>query len=188
MAINKFDQLLGDLNTGKLTMLHVHIALRTYVKMRKDIPEGARNLLVGKHEGDAGLLGMLYSFIPHVIGSMELAYRRGMQQGEEDSLKRENKRRKIDTKTENYVFHEIKDTSKRNPVLLWEIWSEGFRATGDSGGATLHGKEYGTTFKKAVITFASNNPNFAEYFNKKEMSYWGCQLFDNESDARESFG
>lgn len=95
MAINKFDQLLGDLNTGKLTMLHVHIALRTYVKMRKDIPEGARNLLVGAKEGDTGLLGMLYSFIPHVMGSVELAYRRGIQEGEEAATKREKKRKKV---------------------------------------------------------------------------------------------
>jgi hypothetical protein len=187
MAINKFDQLLDDLNTGKLTMLHVHIALRTHIKMRKDIPEGARNLLVGKHEGDAGLLGMLYSFIPHVIGSVELAYRRGIQEGEEIN-KKENMKRKIKAKTEDYKFHEIKETPEKNPSLLWNIWSEGFQATGDRGEATLHGKEYGTTFRKAVITFASNNPNFAEYFDKKDMTYWGCKLFDNEADARESFG
>lgn len=183
MAINKFDQLLDDLNTGKLTMLHVHIALRTYIRMRKDIPEGARNLLVGRHEGDTGLLGMLYSFIPHVIGSVELAYRRGIQEGEESVTKKE----KVKKKTESYKFHEIKETSA-GKIKQWEIWSEGFRATGDSGGATLHGKEYGTTFRKAVITYASSNPDFDEYFDKKDMTFWGCRLFDNETEARKSFG
>lgn len=71
---------------------------------------------------------------------------------------------------------------------LWDIWSEGYAATGQSGRAYHHGSEYGSTFKEAVKRFAAKNPEFREYFNEKGMTYWGCRLFDNESDARRSFG
>jgi hypothetical protein len=70
----------------------------------------------------------------------------------------------------------------------WDIWSEGFAATGQRGRAYFHGTGHGSTFKEAVIDFASRDPEFAEYFDQKRMTYWGCRLFDNEADARKSFG
>ena len=76
----------------------------------------------------------------------------------------------------------------------FQIWSEGFRATGESQGAFFHGVSEGENFKDAVLKFVKNNPDFAEYFDSDTRDdieyfyYWGCRLFDNEQDARKSFG
>lgn len=70
----------------------------------------------------------------------------------------------------------------------FEIWSEGYAATGDRGVAVLHGEAQGETFREAVLDFARRTPSFARHFDERHMEHWGCQLFDNERDARESFG
>ena len=70
----------------------------------------------------------------------------------------------------------------------FKIWSEGYSATGNSAGAHFHGEAKGEDFEKACRNFASKEPEFAKYFDKSGMTYWGCRLFDNESDARQSYG
>jgi len=67
----------------------------------------------------------------------------------------------------------------------YEIWSEGYQATGDSSGACFHGKVLATSFKEACIKhFGINNI----YFDEDRLSFWGCKLFDNEIEARKNFG
>ena len=73
-------------------------------------------------------------------------------------------------------------------MKLYEIWSEGYRCTGDSGEAMLHGRIKADTFKEACIAFALKDRRFNPYFNPETMTYWGCRLFDNERNARKSFG
>ncbi len=70
----------------------------------------------------------------------------------------------------------------------FEIWSEGYAATGDSGSAHFHGTAIGENFKDACISFSNSNSEFKEYFDPSRMTYWGCELFDNEIEARKSFG
>lgn len=70
----------------------------------------------------------------------------------------------------------------------YEIWSEGYEATGESGEAYCHGIGEGKDFKDACKNFAKEDKDFAFYFNENSMSYWGCKLFDNEFEARKSFG
>jgi hypothetical protein len=70
----------------------------------------------------------------------------------------------------------------------FEIWSEGFAATGDSGEATLHGTATGQSFAEACLRLAKEQPAFAQHFDPDRMTYWGCRLFDNEADARKRFG
>lgn len=70
----------------------------------------------------------------------------------------------------------------------YEIWSEGFRATGESGTATYHGESEGSNFVEACKNFAARHEEFAKYYNPKSNAYWACSLFDNESDARKTFG
>lgn len=70
----------------------------------------------------------------------------------------------------------------------FEIWSEGFAATGESGPARFHGTSIGIDFKDSCIKFSLANPKFLEYFDSSRMTYWGCELFDNEIEARKSFG
>ena len=68
------------------------------------------------------------------------------------------------------------------------IWSEGFAATGDSGGATFHETVRAESLKEACSVLAETSPGFAKYYNEKRMTFWGCRLYDNEIDARRSFG
>ena len=108
----------------------------------------------------------------------------------------------------------------------FEIWSEGYAATGERSGAYFHGKSTGETFNEACINF--RQPENIIQRDTKEVivpkgfplgldtnsdgtyrrgcyrgdkiegkekenkvgNYiiWACQLFDNEIDARKSFG
>jgi hypothetical protein len=70
----------------------------------------------------------------------------------------------------------------------FEIWSEGYAATGQSAGAMYHGTARGETFKDACMSFAMSNPEFMSYFDKPSLAYWGCKLYPNQSDASRSFG
>lgn len=72
---------------------------------------------------------------------------------------------------------------------MWEIWSEGYIVSGDSSEATYHGNYEGETFKEAVETWIKTlSPNSAPVVDLENLSFWGCRLFDNERDARKSFG
>lgn len=78
----------------------------------------------------------------------------------------------------------------------YQIWSEGFLITGMEGvpaKAKLCGTGKGETFQEACDIFFNNrnHKNYAEnkkYYNSKYLTYWGCRLFEKESDARKSFG
>ena len=74
--MDKFTQLVEDLKSGKLTMSHVQMAVRAYVRESKHIPDGTKDLLAGKGEG-GGLIYKQFQVITETIGAMELAYRRG---------------------------------------------------------------------------------------------------------------
>lgn len=75
--MNKFDQLVEDLTTGKISHTMLQIAYRAAIRQRKDLPEGIKDLLCGRSEYHAGLIYQQFKVISETIGSMELAYRRG---------------------------------------------------------------------------------------------------------------
>lgn len=92
----------------------------------------------------------------------------------------------------------------------WEVWSEGYVATGESGPAMLHGKFKARTFREAcdICFFTSyleelkkqhiEEPEFAPTrapwsidqlsYDRRNLTLWACRLFDNERDARKSYG
>ena len=84
----------------------------------------------------------------------------------------------------------------------FEIWIEGYAATGEHAGASLVGKGNGETFDEAVLDYMSKNTNHGieengrnrymsdeAYKNRRSnWNIWACSLFDNEADARKSFG
>lgn len=70
----------------------------------------------------------------------------------------------------------------------FEIWSEGFAATGNQSGAILHGKQEAGSFPQACRRWFAGRNDGPAYFDPKRLTYWGCKLFDNETDARRSFG
>jgi len=79
-----------------------------------------------------------------------------------------------------------------DPMRTFEIWSEGYRATGEAATATCHGTFEGATFTEAVQryleTLGQENRAFYRQHNDGTWTCWGCRLFDNEADARKAFG
>ena len=75
--MDKFSQLVEDLKTGALTYTHVQGALRASIRGSEDIPEGVKDLLCGRGPRYSGLIYGIFKLIPEVIGTVELAYRRG---------------------------------------------------------------------------------------------------------------
>ena len=70
----------------------------------------------------------------------------------------------------------------------YNIWSEGFRTNGEASGAFFIGTNLGSNFKEACDNLAIRDTNFKRYYDDNKLTYWGCKLFDNESDARVNFG
>lgn len=87
-------------------------------------------------------------------------------------------------------------------VREFEIWIEGYSATGEYGTANKIGNGIGITFDEAVKDYMSRKPKHGIEENERsryisEQAYqnrrsnwriWGCNLFENETDARKSFG
>lgn len=89
------------------------------------------------------------------------------------------------------------DPSK--PVV--EIWMEGYRATGESATANMLNQFHADSFDEAMKLYMEDNPGDVEVKKipknsksvrddsfTKEYRIWACRLFDNETDARKSFG
>ena len=77
----------------------------------------------------------------------------------------------------------------------FQIWSEGFAATGESEKAHFYGYSQGETFNQACLDFRdSNGAKLGLDLNKdgalreEYPSIWACRLYDNESDARKNYG
>lgn len=70
----------------------------------------------------------------------------------------------------------------------FDVWIEGYRATGQSANATFCSKYKASNFNNACIAFLIENGSSLEYYDKTSNSYWGCRFFDNETDAKKSFG
>ena len=92
-----------------------------------------------------------------------------------------------------------------NEEKLFEIWSEGFVVTGGSSNAHLHTIDKqgfpksirAKSFEEALLKWSIENKDFHKYLDYRpnakrvkgsDYTYWGCRLFDNEEEARESFG
>ena len=87
----------------------------------------------------------------------------------------------------------------------YEVWMEGFSATGQSAGASLVGKAKARNFAQAChivmckqhLEFMEeeNQPTYKHYstpgrwdYDPSRLTYWGCQLYWSEELAKKSFG
>jgi hypothetical protein len=76
----------------------------------------------------------------------------------------------------------------------FDIWSEGYLMTGQEGipePAQRMGFGYGATFVEACREWASRDKERQSHYRELPDGtplHWVCRLFDNEADARESFG
>lgn len=73
-------------------------------------------------------------------------------------------------------------------MAKFEIWAEGYRATGECGTATYFGTIEADSFQQACDMFFGSAAKYASYYDSKKLTYWACNLFDNEKAARKSFG
>ncbi len=90
-------------------------------------------------------------------------------------------------------------------MAKFQVWREGFGLSVDEGGrqpAEMFGEAEGATFVEACQNFFESHPEFnwppgyeKEFFPEGLFRleggrpiWWGCNLFDNEADARKQFG
>ncbi len=71
---------------------------------------------------------------------------------------------------------------------VWPIWCEGYIATGEHGTAHRLGAARGETFREACMKFFKDCKEDYGTYDPKRNSVWGCRLFDNEAEARKSYG
>lgn len=73
-----------------------------------------------------------------------------------------------------------------------EVWTEGYSVTGNRSPAQRMGVYQAATFDDAVAqhlqTLDAEGQSFYRQSEDGVWSCWGCRLFDNEADARRSFG
>ncbi len=79
-------------------------------------------------------------------------------------------------------------------VNVYQIWVEGFIITGAQACARQLIHEDGTdlwsgeTFQIACEKALVACEHELSLYDKRKNTYWGCRLFDNELEARKSFG
>lgn len=91
----------------------------------------------------------------------------------------------------NATDNTILEHAKRDIVMLYEIWSEGFRVSGETGSKAYKiGEQKANSFEEACDLFVKRNPQYKDCYEKRNgvPAYWGCRWFDNEADARKAFG
>jgi len=80
-------------------------------------------------------------------------------------------------------------------MIKFEVWTEGYAATGQSSSAIFHGEIMAETFNEACIKILGDSldkdpeqPDGYRHDSGGNMSVWGCRCCDNKNDARKSFG
>lgn len=72
--------------------------------------------------------------------------------------------------------------------MRYDIWEEGFLVTGMEGvpqkAHQIASDIEAPSFVKACIKFCKGD----KLFNKKQLSIWGCRLFETHKEARKLFG
>lgn len=80
------------------------------------------------------------------------------------------------------------ETEVEEGASLYEVWNEGYAATGEHSPAQLVGVVSARSFPEAVEKALKDAKWDMSFFDKEKLTYWGCRFFDNEKDARKSFG
>jgi hypothetical protein len=71
-------------------------------------------------------------------------------------------------------------------IGIYEIWREGFRIQGESGPAEQLGIASGKNFREAVLQWYEEHPD--TNFNPDTLTFWGCNHYPTEQEARKTFG
>lgn len=72
----------------------------------------------------------------------------------------------------------------------YQLWTEGYSVSGNKCKAIYHGEFEGDTFYHAVVNFSKTLGKYknGSCIDLVKLTLWGCRFFDNEKDARKSFG
>lgn len=86
-----------------------------------------------------------------------------------------------------------KDNSEAPYNNHYEIWIEGYIATSEEQVAERIcgdgiNKWWGVNFQDACERALKRLGYEMNLYRKESNTYWGCRLYDNEADARKSFG
>lgn len=79
----------------------------------------------------------------------------------------------------------------KGQLLTFNLWMEGYKANGNSSEAHYLGTFEAASFEEACDKWADTldvDSKRDYHRNNNSAVYWGCRIFDNESDARKSFG
>ena len=90
----------------------------------------------------------------------------------------------VESRWEN-ILKKLKEIPFKKP-LKFEVWLEGYKATGESRQAEFLGIHEASSFQEACKNAIKEWQD--EFYDEENNSYWGCGFFDNEIDARERFG
>ena len=77
--------------------------------------------------------------------------------------------------------------------MTYEVWMEGYAATGERGEHEKVGEFEAPDFESAC-SLAADHLSRGDasvrhrYYDPEHLTWWGCRLFDNETDAAEAFG
>lgn len=76
---------------------------------------------------------------------------------------------------------------------MTNLWVEGYAATGEHGTAQFLGSYPTLSYKEAVLKWHKDNWTESRYGSfslnhNGRYALWGCEIFDNETDARKAFG
>lgn len=76
--------------------------------------------------------------------------------------------------------------------IFLELWTEGFRTNGEIGTASKLGEYPVKTLSEAIQAYIDEVQPYRRsdkvHLVRGVYSIWGCRIFDNEKQARESFG
>ncbi len=89
------------------------------------------------------------------------------------------------------VMKPINREAKKLKIKNIELWQEGFAATGESSKAERIGEYLAENFDDAMKMYMSEKPNIEILKNgdgSGNYSSWAMRIFDNEAEARASFG
>lgn len=72
----------------------------------------------------------------------------------------------------------------------YEVWLEGYIATGESSEAHFYGLHKAASFKEACMKAMTIHKfsDLDKYYNEENNTYWACHFYNNELEARKSFG
>lgn len=91
---------------------------------------------------------------------------------------------------DKFLESEIRDSVDRKEIGMHPLWMEGYAVTGNAATASYLGTFKGKTFNEACDDWAksANSKTYSSGDEKRIPSDWGCKIFENELDARKSFG